>query len=243
MRQLDAAGRDRFDEVARRWRVLATEALSDDRSGPRGSGPVAVGGFAFSPEPASALHWASFPPASLVVPQIALARRADRVTVTFAALCRPDDDPAALQEELESRARDLRQSPLPLLDPDPVARMRVASAMPPEHYEGAVARGVERIRAGAFDKIVLAREVQVHAPRPHDAAAVLSVLREAFRECNVFAVGRGGGHVHRGLTGAAGPARGRARRGAGARRLHAAQRGPLRRRAPGRAAAALGQGS
>ena len=87
--------------------------------------------------------------------------------------------------------RDLRQAPLPLLDPDPVARMRVASAMPPEHYEGAVARGVERIRAGAFDKIVLAREVQVHAPRPHDAAAVLSVLREAFRECNVFAVGRG----------------------------------------------------
>jgi salicylate biosynthesis isochorismate synthase/menaquinone-specific isochorismate synthase len=113
------------------------------------------------------------------------------VTLTLAALCRPDDDPAALQEELEGRARDLRQAPLPLLDPDPVARMRVASAMPPEHYEGAVARGVERIRAGAFDKIVLAREVQVHAPSPHDAAAVLSVLREAFRECNVFAVGRG----------------------------------------------------
>ncbi len=37
--------------------------------------------------------------------------------------------------------------------------------MPPEHYEAAVARAVERIRAGAFDKIVLAREVQVHAPR------------------------------------------------------------------------------
>ena len=80
---------------------------------------------------------------------------------------------------------------MPLLDPDPVGRVRVASAMPPEHYEGAVARGVERIRAGAFEKIVLAREVQVHAPRAHDAAAVLAVLRDAFRGCHVFAVGRG----------------------------------------------------
>ena len=35
---------------------------------------------------------------------------------------------------------------------------------PPEHYEAAVARAVEKIRAGAFEKIVLAREVTVHAP-------------------------------------------------------------------------------
>ena len=45
--------------------------------------------------------------------------------------------------------------------------------MPPEHYEGAVARAVERIRAGALEKIVLAREVQVHAPRRHDAGGGL----------------------------------------------------------------------
>ena len=35
------------------------------------------------------------------------------------------------------------------------ARSRVASTLPPEHYEEAVARAVERIRAGAFEKIVL----------------------------------------------------------------------------------------
>ena len=63
--------------------------------------------------------------------------------------------------------------------------------MPPEHYESAVARAVERIRAGALDKIVLAREVQVHAPRAHDPAAVLGVLREAFPSCFTFCAGRG----------------------------------------------------
>ena len=63
--------------------------------------------------------------------------------------------------------------------------------MPPEHYEDAVARAVERIRAGVLDKVVLAREVQVHAASAHDAGALLGVLREAFHECHVFAVGRG----------------------------------------------------
>ncbi len=38
---------------------------------------------------------------------------------------------------------------------------------------------------------MLAREVQVHAPRDHDSAAVLGVLREAFPSCLVLAVGRG----------------------------------------------------
>jgi salicylate biosynthesis isochorismate synthase/menaquinone-specific isochorismate synthase len=189
--QLEASGRARFDDVAARWRRLAAEALSDSQLGPRGAGPVAVGGFAFAPDGGSSPHWAAFAPASLVVPEVALARRGGEVQLTLAALCRPDDDPDELLEAAGERAQSLRQAPLPLLDPDPVARVRVASAMPAEHYEGAVARGVERIRAGAFDKIVLAREVQVHAPRPHDAAAVLSVLRDAFRECHVFAIGRG----------------------------------------------------
>ncbi len=51
-----------------------------------------------------------------------------------------------------------------MLDPAPSGRFRIASVAPPEHFEAAVARAVERIRAGDFEKIVLAREVAVHAP-------------------------------------------------------------------------------
>ena len=60
----------------------------------------------------------------------------------------------------------LQLAPLPLLDPAPAGRFRIDSVAPPEHYEAAVARAVEQIRAGAFEKIVLAREVTVHAPTP-----------------------------------------------------------------------------
>ncbi len=189
--ELESAGSDRFGEVARRWRALAAEALTDAAEGPRASGPLAVGGFAFAPDGGAAPHWARFAPASLVVPEVALTRRGPDVRLTLTALCRPDDEAQALLAALEARASSLRQEPLPLLDPHPVARVRVAGAMPPQHYEGAVARAVEQIRSGAFEKIVLAREVQVHSPQPHDAPAVLAILREAFRECHVFAVGRG----------------------------------------------------
>ncbi len=78
-----------------------------------------------------------------------------------------------------------------MLDPAPVGRFRVDSVAPPEHYEAAVARAVERIRAGAFEKIVLAREVTVQAPTAHDAAAVFGVLRAGFDSCYVFCAGRG----------------------------------------------------
>jgi isochorismate synthase len=189
---IDAAGPDRFATVAMRWRALAAGAACDAPDGPRGGGPVAVGGFAFAPEGGRAPHWSGYPAASLHVPEVALARRGDDVRLTMAAVARADDDPGALLARLEARAAELRGATLPYLDPDPAGRFRVASAMPPEHYEHAVAAGVQRIRAGELDKVVLAREVEVHAPAPHDPAAVLGVLREAFPQCYVFCVGRGG---------------------------------------------------
>jgi salicylate biosynthesis isochorismate synthase/menaquinone-specific isochorismate synthase len=156
---------------------------------------VAVGGFAFAPDGGASPHWQGFSPASLTVPEVALVRSERkgelRVRMTLAALARPDDVPEQLLVRLESRLAQLRSRPLPLLDPAPTGRFQVASAMPPQHYEGAVARAVEMIGSGMMEKIVLAREVQVHAPRPHDPAAVLGVLREEFPSCFVFCVGRG----------------------------------------------------
>jgi salicylate biosynthesis isochorismate synthase/menaquinone-specific isochorismate synthase len=188
---LEADGEARFASVARAWRDLVAGGACDDPEGVRGAGPVAVGGFAFAADDGGAPHWAGFAPASLHVPEVALHRRAGEVRLTLAAVVAPDDDADQVLERLAARAAALHERPLPLLDPDPAHRVRVVSAMPPRHYEEAVARAVERIRAGALDKVVLAREVQVHAGAAHDAPAVLGVLREAFPQCHVFAVGRG----------------------------------------------------
>src|SRR3954467_7414976 len=62
-------GPQRFARAAARWRALAEHAACDDPGGPRGSGPVAVGGFAFAADGGGAPNWAGFDPASLHVPQ------------------------------------------------------------------------------------------------------------------------------------------------------------------------------
>ena len=187
---IEASGRGRFEEVATRWRALAGTALADGADA-RGAGLIAAGGFSFAPEGGASPHWSNFAPASLHVPQLSLARTGDEVTMTVTALAGADDTADELLARVQQRLGELRSAPLALLDPDPVGRYQVAGSAPPEHYEEAVARGVERISAGMLEKIVLAREVQVHAPVAHDPGAIFGVLREGFPSCFCFCAGRG----------------------------------------------------
>jgi len=184
---LETAGSDRFTTLGVRWRELIAAAVVDPPSGPPGSGLAAYGGFAFAPEKSSAPNWKDFAPASLVVPDISLVRRDGATWITVNAAVSADDT----IESVLDKIGELRQTPLPLLDPSPTGTFRVRSELPPSHYEEAVARGVQRIRAGELHKLVLAREVVVEAPRPHDVAAVFGVLRDGFPTSYIYAIGRG----------------------------------------------------
>ena len=240
--RLTASGTQRFERVAAAWRELTAGAVADAPDGPPGAGLVALGGFAFAPDGGHAPHWSGFAAADLIVPEVALARRGDDVRLTLAALAAPDDVPEELAERLRRRAARLKLTPLPLLDPAPAGRFRIDSVAPPEHYEAAVARAVEKIRAGAFEKIVLAREVTVHAPTAHDAAAVFGVLRAGFAVLLRLLRRPRRRRVRRRLAGAADPPRRRPRADRRAGRLDAPLRRSRRRRPPRRAAAALRQG-
>jgi isochorismate synthase len=190
---LEAEGAARFAEVAARARELGRTAMADDPATdpdrPPAAGPVFVGGFAFAHDGGSSPEWRGLPPACLVLPELALSRQGTEARLTLTAVVRPDDDSDEVVERLVDRADELQPKAMPLLDPDPIQRTRVASAAPPSHYEHAVERAVERIRAGELEKIVLAREVRAHAPSPHDPAAVLGALRELFPACYCWCVG------------------------------------------------------
>jgi isochorismate synthase len=195
VRTLEATGEDRFSVLAERWRQTAAGALADDVSGGAGGAPglglVALGGFAFAPMGGGGPVWSGFAAASLIVPEVSLARRGVRTWLTLNLDVAADDTAEGVLARADARLDALRTAPLPLLDPAPVGAYEVVSAMPPAHFEQAVARATERIAAGEFEKVVLAREVDVHAPRDHDPAAVLGLLREAFPTSFVYAIGRG----------------------------------------------------
>jgi menaquinone-specific isochorismate synthase len=190
---LEAGGPRRFAEVAARARELGRASFADDPaqdpSRPPAAGPVFVGGFAFADDGGHAPEWNGLPPACLVLPDVALTKQGREARLTLTAVVHPDDDAGPVAKRLAERVEQLGPAAMPLLDPDPVERTRVASAAPPSHYEQAVARAVERIRAGELEKVVLAREVRAHAARDHDPAAVLGALRELFPACYCWCVG------------------------------------------------------
>lgn len=190
---LEAEGPDRFSTVAAQWRDLARGAIADDQDGPSGSGPVAIGGFGFGDRTPSAGPWQGFAAASLVVPEFSIARGDGSSWVTVCAVVAGDDIPEERTSALVSRLdRIATDSMLDTSHAMPsLAPARIASALPPEHYEDAVRRAVEAIRRGEIEKVVLAREVLVEREQDHDPAVVLGLLREVFPSCYLFAVGRG----------------------------------------------------
>jgi len=189
--ELKSAGPPRFGELDSLWRQLSSRARDDGYEGPAGAGLVAVGGFAFADDGGRSPAWSGFAAASMMVPEVSFARSGEETWITVNLAVVKGDDTQVHRERIAARLEQLREQPLPMLDPAPTGTFQVHSALPPSHYEEAVARAVERIRGGQVEKVVLAREVQVEAPTDHDAAAVFDVLRGGFPSSYIYAVGRG----------------------------------------------------
>ena len=181
----EGSGSGRFAAVAAACRELSVGAFAD------GADPVWVGGFAFAPEGGSTPEWSSLAPARLTLPEVSIRRREREARMTVNVVAEGDEAPEAVLERVDRRLEGLVPAGIPLFDPDPVEAARVVSAAPPEHFEEAVRRATERIAAGEMDKVVLAREVRVHSPRPIDAAAIYGALREAFPSCYCYLVATG----------------------------------------------------
>jgi salicylate biosynthesis isochorismate synthase/menaquinone-specific isochorismate synthase len=181
-------GEGRFRDLARDCAALARGRVADEPpSMPAGAGPVWMGGFAFAADGGRAAHWASFPPALMTLPEVALWRRDDECLMTLSALAGPGADRAIAK--LRARVGALSEVSLPPLDPRAGDGARITSPSPPGDYEAAVAGAVAEIRETSREKLVLAREVRVEAPRAHDTASIYAALRSAFPTCFCFCCG------------------------------------------------------
>ena len=184
------AGPDRFAAAATRCAEALHEAvLGRVPDGVPGAGPVWAGGFAFSPEGGRTPEWRSLPPALLNMPSLSLVRFGDSTLATVNVFCRVEDDPGEVVARAVARLEALQPASVPLQDPYPLDGFEIASVLPPEHYEEAVAEGRRRIHAGELEKVVLAREVKVEAGAPFQPGQVFDGLRTAFPGCFCFCTG------------------------------------------------------
>ena len=159
--RLEFRGPGRFAEASSTWRSLVAAAEVHDEVGVPGSGLAAFGSFPFAEDSAQA--------GVLIVPAVLIGRRNGIAWLTAV-------NGAVLPE------------PTPLTPAGPVTLR--PGALSPAHYRDAVVEAVDRITAGAAEKVVLARDLLGAASRDADLRPVLSGLSSGYPDAFTFAVDR-----------------------------------------------------
>ena len=137
---------------------------TEDEVGLPGCGPVAFGALPFSAGRGE-----------VVVPELVVGRTSDgtRWVTTIGPI-------GAVTPPIECA--------VPAPSPGWAADVHITSSRPPTEWQQAVATARDRIRAGALDKVVLARELVVEATASIDVVGVLARLRSAFPSSFVYSV-------------------------------------------------------
>jgi len=122
----------------------------------------------------------------LVVPELTVVGPADGDAVVLVVGTKARVD--AILEELERGMPAIVKrgdSATPTAPPDD---FRLASARPHHDFLNRISAALAEIRTGRIDKVVLAREVTVHANRPLRQADLLGRLRALHPSCTTFAI-------------------------------------------------------
>lgn len=164
--------------VARTEVAEALDAVEvDDEVGRPGTGPVGFVALPFRPGA----------PAEVVVPSLLVGRDGDGTRwVTTVERADGDGDgsvhdPVAILDGHLASVEDHRPGAGP-------GSFEVRASRPPSDWTDAVADATARIRAGALDKVVLAREIVVTADAPIPVATVLLRLSQAYPDCFLYLV-------------------------------------------------------
>ena len=165
------SGSDRIQAAARIWRRLRA-SLRGAGTTPPGTGPVAIGGFAYRTDREPGGPWAGFPSLLLRVPALAVTRVRGRTYITCATA-----DAEALLDLEPSAARP------------PLARtLEVSPVRNPVAWAAAIESAAARLRAGEASKVVLAREIVARGDGVMPAGMVARSLRSAYPSCFTYLI-------------------------------------------------------
>ena len=167
-----AADRAGAAGVSRWWRELVAAAAVDDPVRLPGTGLVAFGALPFDPRP-DARRTGAAQPVSFFVPQMVVGRRGSRSWVTAFSI--DGSDPVT-------------ELPAPVGFGPHWSATVGPGALAPEEYQAAVTSGVEAIRAGEVEKVVLARDLAGTVPAGADLRRLVRALTSAYPDTWGFAV-------------------------------------------------------
>ncbi|WP_413205735.1 isochorismate synthase [Rhodospirillum sp. A1_3_36] len=203
---LKAWGEQRFTQIGDRWRALCEDAVVE---GPRS--PFLCGGFRFDPSGPRDGHWQTFDDASMMVANVTVLRQGEDHQILCQHLVSDADDPIALAAHYTATLLRLHRLPRSLPQalpqtlpqgptPPPISEQRAPGETVPLlqdredadrlGWEEKVEDAVRHIRAGHFEKVVLAR-AQVQATGEVAPWHVIGHLRQHQGDTHLFACRRG----------------------------------------------------
>lgn len=194
---IEGRGDNRFHETERAWTDMLQTARMDVPTGVDGTGPLLLGGFSFDTETrhrADGLEgqWRGFPDGRFVLPRLLLTRSGDETWLTVNVIASRSttqdeiDRVLALWTSLFDDRTTRGERPLV------PANLEFEELMPQAAWKQIVARAVADIRGDTMEKVVLARAVMAHTPRPLDPTRTLRQLRNDYAGSGfLFAVARG----------------------------------------------------
>ena len=198
---IETNGSTCFIDAASAWRALLQDAVityAPAAVPTPGSGPVLFGGFAFDPLSPRTQLWAEFPGGLLILPRFLLSYSANHVTLTINRMIQASDNIEQSAQEIEAGVRHLQtaieHAPTIPRAEEASSRFSIHETRPASEWMETVANIVDMIQHSAFEKVVLARDIQVKLDDPAEAfdiSITLQRLRESYPAAFVFAVQRG----------------------------------------------------
>jgi len=195
---IETRGDGRFSDAAAALRALFAEAVVGYAPGTpytASSGPVLCGGFTFDPLTPHTQLWAGFPDGLLILPEILVSQNAGHSTLTVNRIIEATDDSEHCAREIATRVEQfqaaLRQAPS-FQQEESEGELAMRDVRPAAEWMAMVGKVVKSIRQGAFEKVVLARDIAVERDGgDFDVSATLQRLRESYPAAYVFAIQRG----------------------------------------------------
>jgi isochorismate synthase len=197
---IETRGTACFTDSATAWRALMHDVVISYAPGTEptpGSGPVLFGGFAFDTLSPRAQLWSDFPDGLLILPHFLLSYNANHVSLTINSMIQATDSCESqaqqIKEDLNKLQAAITQSSNMPLD-QTTSHISIYESRPASEWMKMVANVVEKIRQGIFEKVVLARDIQLVLDNPtetFDITSTLQRLRENYPGAYVFAIQRG----------------------------------------------------
>ena len=170
-----------LDDAMPRLRLLAASARSEVVGDAR---PRFFGGCRF--EPGGDVHdpaWDLFGGWQFVLPRFLIAVRDGCVSGSLALLLDGTETVASLASQIQGDLAAAIREPCPGAKVHPLHR---GEGLDDAGWQAAVATAVSEIRAGSYEKVVLARQLHLIGHRPINVPGVLGRLASRYPNCYVF---------------------------------------------------------